>query len=228
MPSDMDEALRALQSVSLFADLDPAMLKTVVQATVRRRYDSAEVILLEGDPCPGLYLLADGYVKAVRYSSEGREQVINVLGPGEAFNAVGVFLDTPCPITIIALEPCTLWVVEAATFMHLLEEHPRLATHMLRRLARRVLSLIDLVEDLSLRGIEARLARLLLAEAEQGAVQRRRWTTQAQMAARLGTVLDVLNRALREFVAEGLIEIDRHTVRILDRAALEERAASDR
>jgi hypothetical protein len=48
------------------------------------------------------------------------------------------------------------------------------------------------------------------------------------MAARLGTVLDVLNRALRRFVADGLIEIDRHTIRILDRDALEERAASDR
>ena len=226
--SGMEQASHVLASVSLFAELDQAMLETVARAAVRRHYEAGEVVCLEGDPCPGLCLLTEGYVKAVRYSAEGREQVINIMGPGETFNAMGVFLDAPCPTTVIALDRCVLWVAEGAAFLRVLEEHPSLALQVIRHLARRLSLLVDMVEDLSLRGVEARLAQMLLEQATKDEVQRHRWTTQAHMAARLGTVLDVLNRALRRFVADGLIEIDRHTIRILDRDALEERAASDR
>ncbi len=84
--------------------------------------------------------------------------------------------------------------------------------------------LLSLVEDLSLRTVEARLARLLLEQSRGGTVQRRRWATQSEMAARLGTVPDVLNRALRSLVDEGLIQVERHQIQILDLQGLEARA----
>jgi CRP/FNR family transcriptional regulator len=87
-----------------------------------------------------------------------------------------------------------------------------------------VLHLVSLVEDLSLRTVEARLARLLLERAERRTLERRHWATQAEMAARLGTVLHVVNRALQELAREGLIELDRHQIRILDAEGLKERA----
>jgi len=80
------------------------------------------------------------------------------------------------------------------------------------------------LEDLSLHTVEARLARLLLEQAGQGTVQRRRWATQTEMAARLGTVPDVLSRALRKLAADGLIRVARHQIEILDIAGLEEKA----
>ena len=73
-----------------------------------------------------------------------------------------------------------------------------------------------MVEDLSLRSVEARLARLILEQAEGEAVQRQRWATQAEMAARLGTVPDVVNRTLRKLAAAGLIHVERQQIRILD------------
>ena len=83
------------------------------------------------------------------------------------------------------------------------------------------------MEDLSLRSVTARLARLLAENAREDIVPRRRWATQTEMANRLGTVPDVLNRALRTLVAEGLIEVDRQKIRICDRAGLERRASLD-
>ncbi len=108
--------------------------------------------------------------------------------------------------------------------LKLLETHPKLAQHVIGDLAERLLHMIKLVEDISLRSVEARLARFLLAQAADGEVQRRRWATQAEMAARLGTVPDVLNRALRKLGEEGLIEVARHQIRILDLEGLKLRA----
>jgi len=59
-----------------------------------------------------------------------------------------------------------------------------------------------------------------LEQAEGDVLHRRSWATQAEMAARLGTVPDVLSRALRGLVEEELIELARQQIRILDRPGL--------
>ena len=84
---------------------------------------------------------------------------------------------------------------------------------------------VALASDLSLNTVEGRLAKLLLEQAEGDVIERRRWTTQSELAARLGTVPDVLSRATRELTRAGLIEMDRQQIRILDREGLAERAS---
>jgi CRP-like cAMP-binding protein len=91
-------------------------------------------------------------------------------------------------------------------------------------MADRIAYLAGLVADLSLHSVEVRLARLLLEEASDGALVRQSWMTQAELAARLGTVPDVLNRALRSLADLGLIRVDRRRITILDRPALAQRA----
>ena len=82
---------------------------------------------------------------------------------------------------------------------------PTLALPMLDSMATRISELVELVADLSLHTVTARLARLLLEQAQDDLIQRRSWATQAEMAARLGTVPDVLSRALRTLIEAGLI-----------------------
>jgi CRP/FNR family cyclic AMP-dependent transcriptional regulator len=106
----------------------------------------------------------------------------------------------------------------------LIDEYPALCRVVIQNLAQRVLHLMGLVEDLSLRSVEARLSRLLLEQATGDVMNRQRWSTQAEMAARLGTVPDVLNRALRGLVEEDLIRLERHQIQILDRQGLEAKA----
>ena len=72
-----------------------------------------------------------------------------------------------------------------------------------------------------------RLARLLLDEAEAGALVRPSWLTQAELAARLGTVPDVLSRALRALADAGHVQVDRRQIVVLDRDGLAERALLD-
>lgn len=215
-----EQARGIMKAVSYFAKLDDAALASVERAAIRRNYDAEQVILIEGEPCAGLYIVESGWLKAVRIGLDGREQVLQTLKPGETFNAISVFTDAPNQATVAALETSAVWMVRREVLLNLLEEHPPLARQVIQELAGKVQSLIRLVEDLSLRSVEARLARLLLEQAEGESVQRRRWATQAEMASRLGTVPDVVNRALRKLSDGGLIHVERHQIQILDKEGL--------
>ncbi len=209
-----------LKAVSYFAKLDDAALASVKQSALRRAYDPEQVILIEGEPCPGLYIVESGWLKAVKIGLEGREQVLQTLGPGEVFNAISVFTDMPNQATVAALEASVVWMVRREVLLKLMEEHPSLAHQVIQELAAKVQYLIRMVEDLALRSVEARLARLLLEQAEGASVQRRQWATQAEMASRLGTVPDVVNRALRKLAEKEMIHVERHQIQILDKEGL--------
>lgn len=209
-----------LKAVSYFADLDDTALNRVAQSAIRRDYDAEQVILIEGEPCAGLYIVESGWLKAVKIGLDGREQVLQTLKPGETFNAISVFTDAPNQATVAALEPSVVWMVRREVLLELMDEHPALARQVVKELAGRVMHLIRMVEDLSLRSVEARLARLLLEQAEGESVQRQRWATQAEMASHLGTVPDVVNRALRKLAEGGMIHVARHQIQILDKEGL--------
>ncbi len=205
-----------LPAVPYFSGLAPADLQAVARAATCRVHPSGSAILLEGEPAAGLYLVESGWLKAVRLSTGGREQVLHWLGPGEVFNAVAVFSGSPCPASVIALEESRVWCIDRQSMLRLLQEHPPLAGQVIQDLAARLQHLAGLVEDLSLRSVESRLARILLEEFGPGATPRRKWATQTEMAARLGTVPDVLSRALRKLADEGLVSVSRRQVRVLD------------
>lgn len=106
-----------------------------------------------------------------------------------------------------------------------MRERPDFAQSVIEQLAERMLFLVSLVTDLSLRPVTGRLARLLLDSAADDVVQRPRWFTQAELAARLGTVPDVVQRSLRGLETDSLIAVERQQIYILNRPALEALAA---
>ncbi len=213
-----------LSAIPFLRGLDAGLLASLAKAALWRAYPAGAILFLEGEAAAGLYQVHAGWVKVVKLSPEGREQVLRFLGPGEVFNEIGVFGNRPNPATAIALEPTGLWLIERAAVRHVLETHPAVALQVVERMADRVIELVGLVADLSLRTVEARLARLLLEQSAGDVVVRQRWATQSELAARLGTVPDVLSRAMRSLTEAGLIEVERQQVRIIDRPGLETRA----
>ncbi len=220
-----DAFLIRLRRLTFFDGLDDDTLGELARAARRREYGAGEVIVLEGEAQPGLYFLDSGYVKVVKSAPSGREQTLRVLEPGDTFNEIGVFSRQPNPATAVALEPTAVWLIPRETLTGLMRERPDFAQSVIERMAERMLFLVTLVSDLSLRPVTGRLARLLLETAADDIVQRPRWFTQAELAARLGTVPDVVQRSLRGLEADGLIAVDRARIRILNRPALEQLAA---
>ncbi len=218
------KAVEILSSIPYFAQLDPATLEAISRAAIRRSFDAGQVVFLEGEPNSGLYAVQEGWLRSVKISPAGREQVMRFVGPGEMFNEIGVFAGGLNQVTVEALEAAVVWIIPRETLLSLMDTHPSLCRLITQNLAERILHLIGLVEDLSLRTVEERLARLLLEQSRGDLVSRPRWSTQAEMAARLGSVPDVINRALRSLVDEGLIQIERRQITILDRKGLQAKA----
>ncbi len=212
--------VQILRTIPLFSGLDASSLQELGQLSRWREYDAGEIVVLEGDAHSALYYLQYGWLKVVKTSAAGREQILSFLEPGETFNEIGVFAKQTNPATAIALEPAGVWLIPRTTLLGLLQENPEFAQYVITRMAERMLHLVSLVTDLSLRPVTGRLARLLLEDAVDDVLERPRWYTQGELAARLGTVPDVIQRTLRSLENDGLIAVDRQQIRILDRAAL--------
>lgn len=219
-PPDLATLIAQLETVPILQGLGTASLAQLAQSARWRTYDPGAMIFLEGDAAPALYYVAAGWVKIVKMSPDGREQILYFWGPGELFGGVSVFVNRPAPATAIALEATALWIMPGDAIRQMVTVNPAMALAVIEFMANRISELIELVADLSLHTVTARLARLLLEQAEGDVIHRRRWATQSELAARLGTVPDVLNRALRGLVEEKLIELARQQIRILDRPGL--------
>jgi CRP/FNR family transcriptional regulator len=222
MTRDFDRALQLLAKMPALAALDSPALEAIARSAMPRHYDAGQVIYLEGEPAATVFILESGWVKATRMSLDGREQALSVLRPLDIFGDIAVFR-LPYQ-AVVALEDVEAWTIDKTAVLDLVARYPQFALAVIRHLAQRVLYFIGLVEDLSLRSVEARLANTLLKNAEhlEGRliVPRRQWTTFDEMATRLGTVRDVLSRALHTLEEEKLLKVERHQIVILDAQGL--------
>lgn len=225
--NEASQFIRTLQRVPRFGDLAEDTQRAIASSAIYRQFGGGQVIYLAGEPADFIYVLESGWVKASRMTREGREQALMFLRPVEVFGDIAALTGAPYPGTVAALEPVSAWAVPARTILDAIPTHPDLAIAIIRHLGRRVLHYVNLVEDLSLRSVEARLAKTLLQNAElrdrRLVVPRREWTTFDQMAARLGTVRDVLSRALKTLEAEQLLTVERQFIVLLDPKGLAER-----
>ncbi|MGB9753522.1 MAG: Crp/Fnr family transcriptional regulator [Roseiflexus castenholzii] len=217
MPLEIADIRRA----GLFADLPEPDCAALASIAVRVRHTAGEMLFLAGDPSPGLYVLLSGRVRLSRLSPGGREQVIHIVEPGHHFNSAPVFDGGPCPVNAAAQTDIIALLFPGDRLRALILEHPVVALRLLADSCGYLRRLVDLVDDLALTTVQGRLARLLLTQAEAGERGVVQPLTQSEMAARLGTVREMVGRSLKTFEAMGLIRIERGTIIIIDRAALE-------
>lgn len=217
----------ALRQVPYFAELEPDSLEGLAVQVRERKLEAGELILMEGDPCEGLYFVISGRVKVFKLSAEGKEQVLRILGPGRTFNDVPVFDGGPNPGSVAAMEAATVCLIPKGQVLAMLEQHPKMAKAVIRLLASRLRALTLVIEDLSLRSVAARVAKLLLdctrghqtlVEGGTGACAR---LTQHQIAAMTGSVREVVQRALKALEKDGAIRLERARVIVLDPKTLE-------
>ncbi len=217
---DAVRARKALTAVRHLADLPDEILNALTQRMTPRHLEAGQVIHLEGEPGDKIHILEKGWAKSIRTSIDGREQATIMLKAGELFGDEAVFLGTTYPVTVIALEKVEMWFIQKQNFLDVVQRYPALAMVFIHRLSERVLYYVDLVEDLGLRNVQARVANTLLKHAESVdgklVVPRQAWTTLDEMAIRLGTVRDVLSRTLNALEAEGILKIGRTKITIID------------
>lgn len=209
-----------LESIPYFSGLNGAELDSVGRFFSERKVKRGEIIQLEGEDVGELYLVESGAIKVFKTSAEGKEQILSIIRPGEAFNDIAIFDGEPSPASVQAMSPVILYGIGRSELHTLLREYPRLSLNTTRVLAERTRQLMALVEDLSFRNVISRVAKVLLENAGNGTAPGARFTQQ-EMAAMVGSVREVVARSLKALEAEGAIRLERHRIRITDRKALE-------
>jgi len=207
-----------IRQIAMFSGNPEAFFKALQACAATRFYPAKSIITWEGDECLSVYFILEGWVELYRASLDGREQIIDRLGEGEAFNLAPVFMESAIQqATARALKPCTLMVIRKKEFLNLLDQFPESYKALARYFASRLAMMADHIENLSLHSVRVRLARFLIREAEKGSDPG--WT-QEDMGRRLGTVRDVIGRTLRRFENDGLIRMARQRILLLDRDRL--------
>lgn len=214
---------QVLHAFPFFADVDEPTFAELVAGSHSRHYAKDEVLFFDGEPCKGLFLVQSGAVKIFKLNDSGREQIIHIQRPGDAVAELPLFDNGPYPASAAAMDDAVVLFIPKTTFHDLLARHPQLGQTIIAALAKRLRSLVALVENLSLRQVRQRLVRLLLEEA-QGTPAFQLDFTNEELAARLGSVRDVISRTLSGLQADGLIRLTGRRVEIINPRAMADEA----
>src|SRR5262245_60486255 len=162
---DLETRCEVLGSSAYFRAVPKERLKEFVKTFRVRSYSRGDVIFRKGDRADGLCVVLTGSVRTILNSSDGRQQVLKVFGPGRTFGDVSVFDGDTHPAEAMAMAESEIAVVPRAQLLDLLRSNPDAAIDVIRLFASRLRAYKVVVEDLALRPVVARVARLLVDRA---------------------------------------------------------------
>jgi CRP-like cAMP-binding protein len=203
-----------LRRVPLFARLEDAQLDALAAATTTRRLAAREELCHKGDAAGQVYVVASGRLKVLSTSQDGDEVVLNLLGAGEVIGELPLLLGGQRTATVVALEPSEMVVLERREFLRFLRERPEAASELLTTLAERVVWLSECIEDIAFLGVAGRIAKKLLALAENfgepgpGGVHVTLRLSQGELAQYVGTTRETVNKQIRAWSEQGVLHME--------------------
>lgn len=222
----MPPPISLLPDLPLLRGLTPRA-RRILTAAPRRRFRRGQVLWAAGAEANGLAIVLTGRVRVVR-APGGRQYAVHTEGPGGTLGEVPFFAGGRYPASAIAAEPTTCLWLSRATLRSAMAADPELSLRWLGSLATRVRGLVERLDEKTSRTVQQRLAGFLLqrhatARGEPFALAE----TQAEAAEELGTVREVLVRALRRFREGDLVDSPtRGRYRVRDERGLARIAAS--
>lgn len=215
--------IKALRSNEYFNDLPETMLKKIAAHMRLCEAQRGEVLFWEGDACAGLHIVEQGSAKIYRLSPQGRQYIVRVLQEGDTFAEVPAFDGGPHPVNVEALETCRVWVIDSTLLRRLILDYPAFAQKVLSSFGQMLRGMVHKVSEMAFYQVTHRLARLINEMPQEDAQGRATPPlTQEQLAARLGTVREVVARSLRELERSGAIRIEDRRIYVADSTAMEQ------
>ncbi len=208
-----------LEKLRYFAGVENSRLAVFTQLFSKKSFIKGQTIVSEGDTQRNLYFVTSGVVKMFKTSSEGKEQIIKIVRPGESFNDITVFGSGISPYSMQALGNTVIFWIQKNDLMPVMEKNWKVALNALEILAEQQRLLLTLVEDLSFKNVTGRVAKILLQNSNPGPDGYQR-LTQYEMAAMAGTAREVVGRSLKSLEENGIIGLERHRIIIKDKEYL--------
>jgi CRP/FNR family transcriptional regulator len=229
MPSESTaNTAQFLSRVRLFSNLSEKERLLLASRAIRKEFGSGQVLFLEGEPCHGLYLLAEGAIKIYKSSGSGREVLLAIEQAPASIAEIPVFDSGNFPASAIAVSDVIAYFLPTEDFQQSCRENPDILLKLMTIIGQRLRGLVNIVHQVTFGSVRQRLARALLdfASAASGSPFPMPATHQ-ELALRLGTVREVVSRNLSRFQAQGLIRIRNREISILDPPGLETEAETE-
>lgn len=211
-----------IEIVPIFSNLTYDEMMEVARITRERVYEKGQMIYMAGDKGEKLYVIHSGKVKITRITDSGKEQVIRVLGPGEFMGELSLFSSLPLTDNGEALTKTRVCVIDGQKLKDLMKRFPAIALKVIEELSKRLEKSESLIENISLYGVEKRIAQALInmAEGKNEIVLK---MSKRDLASYLGMSQETLSRKLTAFQDMGIIKLIGHRrIILLDMEALEE------
>lgn len=209
----LQDRIAVLRLNEYFDDLPVSLLQDIAAHMQLREYQRGEVLFWEDDLCDGLYIMQQGSAKIFRVSPQGRHYIVRILQELDTFSEVPAFDGKNNPVNVSALERCTVWVIEVEPLRKLVMTQPHFAQKVLDNFGRMIRGMVNRVSEMAFYQVTHRLARLLPEITGEKNVP---YWTQEQLAARLGTVREVVSRSLKELERSGAIKVEGRKIMIVD------------
>jgi CRP/FNR family transcriptional regulator, dissimilatory nitrate respiration regulator len=231
MPSSLADfrtaaAAHMLRACQLFAGLPITELEVIAAFVISKQLAKDDYLFHEGAPSEGFYVVQRGAINVHRVNATGKEQVIHVFRAGQSFAEAALASEGGYPADARAIENSTVLLIPKTDFIGLLRSRPELALRMLGSMSQHLRVLVGLIDDLTLKDIESRLANWLLKRcprplrAAPATIQLDR--TKRVLAAELGTVSETFSRTLAKLRNDHLVRVSGKTITILNPRKLDE------
>lgn len=214
----------------LFAALSEDAAGQLLSSMDPVRLYRGDQVFHEGDVGDSVYVIVEGKVKLGRTSTDGRESLLSVLGPGEMFGELSVFDPGPRLTSAIAVDDSHLVSLGHQALKSFLTEHPEVAMQMLTGLAHRLRRTNEGMSDLVFTDVPGRVAKALLdlsirfGEPNEAGIQVRHGLTQEELAQLVGASRETVNKALADFAGRGWISLGNKSVALIDLERLKRRS----
>ena len=209
----------------VFAGLQPAQLKNIMEGTHfrLRQYPKNALVVSAGDPCVDLLVVLSGSVKGEMSDYTGKTiKIEDIEAPRPLASAFLFGKNNRFPVNVIANEQVSLLCISRPEFLKMLQKDQRILTNYLNSISSRAQFLSSRIKFLSFKTIRQKVAHYLLDLAGDRLAIVELPLSQAQLAVFFGVTRPSLARAMGEMADEGLMEIQRRTIRILDKQKMNE------
>lgn len=206
-----------LNKLHLFSELSPADTDALTEHANVRSYPAHSILINEGEQTNSLYVVLEGEVKVYASDENGKEVILNMLGPGEYFGELALVDDAPRSASIKTIMPTKVMIIAKSNFKRALAANPEMAFSLIQSLTRQVRSLTDNIKSLALMDAYGRVAHTLLdlaTELEDGSMIIKQKFTHQDIADMVGASREMVSRILKDMVIGGYISINKKIVTI--------------
>jgi len=225
------EITKQIRHFTLFQGLSEENLSLLVSKALHKKVKQGDLLIGETDQVRAFYVVTAGQLKLYKSSSEGKEQTLSLLRPGDPFGLCTAFATESFPANAMALEESAILIIPGELMENVAKKEPVLLLNIIQILSQRLKDSMTLVESLSLKEIPSRLSAFILHELSRESGENKNrlelTITHRELSKMLGATPEALSRTFKKLSTDKILALEGRVITVLNRKAMETLAEGD-